>query len=41
MLLALDIGNTNVTLGLVQGETIMAARRAATKATSTPTSSKS
>jgi type III pantothenate kinase len=36
MLLALDIGNTNVTLGLVSGETIVAARRAATKATSTP-----
>jgi type III pantothenate kinase len=36
MLLALDIGNTNVTLGLVQGETIMAARRAGTKAASTP-----
>jgi type III pantothenate kinase len=36
MLLALDIGNTNVTLGLVHGETIMAARRAATKAASTP-----
>jgi type III pantothenate kinase len=35
MLLALDIGNTNVTLGLVSGETIVAARRAATKATST------
>jgi type III pantothenate kinase len=36
MLLALDIGNTNVTLGLVHGETIMAARRATTKAASTP-----
>jgi type III pantothenate kinase len=36
MLLALDVGNTNVTLGLVQGETIMAARRATTKAASTP-----
>jgi type III pantothenate kinase len=35
MLLALDIGNTNVTLGLVQGETIMAARRASTRALST------
>lgn len=35
MLLALDIGNTNVTLGLVHGETIMAARRAATRAAST------
>jgi type III pantothenate kinase len=36
MLLALDIGNTNVTLGLVAGETIMAARRAATRSASTP-----
>jgi len=36
MLLALDIGNTNVTLGLVHGETIMAARRAATRPASTP-----
>ena len=36
MLLALDIGNTNVTLGLVHGETIMAARRATTRAASTP-----
>jgi type III pantothenate kinase len=36
MLLALDIGNTNITLGLVHGETIMAARRAATKTASTP-----
>jgi type III pantothenate kinase len=35
MLLALDIGNTNVTLGLVHGETIMASRRAATKPDST------
>ncbi len=35
MLLALDIGNTNVTLGLVNGETIIASRRAATRATST------
>jgi type III pantothenate kinase len=35
MLLALDIGNTNVTLGLVHGETIMAARRATTRAAST------
>ncbi len=35
MLLALDIGNTNVTLGLISGETIMAARRAATRAAST------
>ncbi|HEU6440338.1 MAG TPA: type III pantothenate kinase, partial [Terriglobales bacterium] len=36
MLLALDIGNTNVTLGLVHGEAIIASRRAATRATSTP-----
>ena len=36
MLLALDIGNTNITLGLVHGETIMAARRSATRAASTP-----
>jgi type III pantothenate kinase len=35
MLLALDIGNTNVTLGLVHVETIMASRRAATRAAST------
>ena len=35
MLLALDIGNTNITLGLVHGETIMAARRATTRAAST------
>jgi type III pantothenate kinase len=35
MLLALDIGNTNVTLGLVQGEAIIAARRAATRASMT------
>src|SRR5450759_1115267 len=35
MLLALDIGNTNVTLGLVHGEAIIASRRAATRATST------
>ena len=35
MLLALDIGNTNVTLGLVHGETIMASRRAATRPSST------
>jgi type III pantothenate kinase len=35
MLLTLDIGNTNVTLGLVSGETIMASRRAATRAAST------
>jgi type III pantothenate kinase len=36
MLLALDIGNSNVTLGLVHGETIMASRRAATNPASTP-----
>jgi type III pantothenate kinase len=35
MLLALDIGNTNVTLGLVSGETVMASRRAATRPAST------
>jgi type III pantothenate kinase len=35
MLLALDIGNTNVTLGLVHGEAIIAARRATTRAAST------
>ena len=35
MLLALDIGNTNVTLGLVHGEAIIASRRAATRASST------
>ncbi|MGD0019376.1 MAG: type III pantothenate kinase [Candidatus Limnocylindrales bacterium] len=31
MLLALDIGNTNMTLGLVAGEAIVASRRAATR----------
>ncbi len=31
MLLALDIGNTNVTLGLVNGEAIIASRRASTR----------
>ncbi len=36
MLLALDIGNTNVTLGLVNGDTVMASRRAATHPGSTP-----
>lgn len=36
MLLALDIGNSNVTLGLVNGETVMASRRAATRPASTP-----
>lgn len=35
MLLALDIGNSNITMGLVHGETIVAARRAATRAAST------
>jgi type III pantothenate kinase len=35
MLLALDIGNTNITLGLVHGEAIIASRRAATRAAST------
>ena len=35
MLLALDIGNTNLTLGLVNGETVMASRRAATRPAST------
>jgi type III pantothenate kinase len=36
MLLALDIGNTNVSLGLVAGEAIVASRRAATRAAATP-----
>ena len=36
MLLAIDIGNTNVTLGLVHGEAIVAARRAATRPAITP-----
>jgi type III pantothenate kinase len=35
MLLALDIGNTNLTFGLAQGETIVASRRAATRPSST------
>jgi type III pantothenate kinase len=35
MLLALDIGNTNMTLGLVAGEAIVASRRAATRPTTT------
>jgi type III pantothenate kinase len=35
MLLALDIGNTNMTLGLVAGEAIVASRRAATRPAST------
>ncbi|MGD0861234.1 MAG: type III pantothenate kinase [Candidatus Limnocylindrales bacterium] len=36
MLLALDIGNTNITLGLVQDEAIVASRRAATHPSATP-----
>jgi len=36
MLLALDIGNTNMTLGLVHGEAIVASRRAATRPNGTP-----
>jgi type III pantothenate kinase len=35
MLLALDIGNTNISLGLVAGEAIVASRRAATRPSST------
>ena len=35
MLLVLDVGNTNVTLGLVHGESIMASRRAATRRSGT------
>jgi type III pantothenate kinase len=35
MLLALDIGNTNITLGLVQGEAVISARRATTRSAST------
>lgn len=35
MLLALDIGNTNMTLGLVHGEAIVASRRAATRPVAT------
>jgi type III pantothenate kinase len=35
MLLVLDIGNTNLTLGLVHGESIMASRRAATRRSGT------
>jgi type III pantothenate kinase len=35
MLLTLDIGNTNITLGLVAGEAIVASRRAATRPSST------
>ncbi len=36
MLLVLDIGNTNMTLGLVAGEAIVASRRAATRPSATP-----
>lgn len=36
MLLVLDIGNTNVTLGLVHGEAIVASRRASTRSAGTP-----
>jgi type III pantothenate kinase len=36
MLLALDIGNTNITLGLVQGEAVVASRRAATQPSAPP-----
>jgi type III pantothenate kinase len=32
MLLALDVGNTNITLGLVNGEAVISSRRAATRA---------
>jgi type III pantothenate kinase len=35
MLLALDIGNTNITAGLVQGEAVVASRRASTRRAST------
>jgi len=35
MLLVLDIGNTNLTLGLVHGQSIMASRRAATRRSET------
>jgi type III pantothenate kinase len=35
MLLALDIGNTNMTLGLVHGEAVVASRRAATRPSAT------
>jgi pantothenate kinase type III len=31
MLLAIDIGNTNLTAGLVHGEAVVASRRAATR----------
>ncbi len=35
MLLALDVGNTNITAGLVQGEAVVASRRASTRRGST------
>jgi len=35
MLLAVDIGNTNITLGLVEGRTLVATRRAGTPGTAT------
>lgn len=35
MLLALDVGNTNITMGLVHGEAIVASRRAATRPSTT------
>ena len=35
MLLAIDVGNTNITLGLVQGETIISSRRASTRSSMT------
>jgi type III pantothenate kinase len=35
MLLALDIGNTNITMGLVHGEAVVASRRAATRPSAT------
>jgi type III pantothenate kinase len=36
MLLAIDIGNTNITLGLVRDGALVATRRATTRATATP-----
>src|SRR2546428_6316332 len=36
MLLVVDIGNTNVTIGLLRGGTLVATRRAATAAGATP-----
>jgi type III pantothenate kinase len=35
MLLALDVGNTNITLGLVNGEAVISSRRASTRAAMT------